>query len=768
MATDLEAMVLRIEANMRRYEKQWERATQTTDRRARSIETRSRQMSDRIQSVTSAAASKVNTVLGALGMGFLGGFAAGGLQGFISEIRSATKSMGDLKAEAARAGVSATVFQELGYAAKQNNVSIDALTDGLKELQLRADEFVVTGKGSGAEAFQRLGYTADELKTKLRDPSRLFQEIIGRVAALRDTAAGIRIMDEIFGGTGGEQFVRFLEGGEAGIRRNIDQAHKLGQVLDEDVVRKGAELDKKFNQIADTISNRMKGAVVSVADALLDWSTNAETFLNKLGNSSFFKWLADNTAFDWSTTGDVQRLPPSGQAASGGLDPKAVDVLRRAMNAAGGVARDYVPDRSAQLPASFIDPKLAGLKADFQTAMAGFIQAAKDAGHDIRIQSGKRSTERQAQLWADAVRKYGSETEARKWVAPPGRSFHEKGAAADLSYAGAGMKGNSEAARAARLWAHQNAQKYGLTFPLSNEAWHVEPAGQRGGAAAEGDPDTSGLEASAAEKAAAARKKVADAAERQEEKIKRVIEALVLETDQVGKTEQQQRLMQELQEAGVDLTTKEGQAIRDKVAALYELKKVDEERQKLTGSIKEGREELASMGADATKGFIADLRAGVDAGEAFANVLDKITQKLLDMVINDLFATMFQTGQQSSLGGIGSFISSLFGGARAMGGPVSQGRTYLVGERGPELFAPGRSGTIVPNSPDLENLSGGVSMAGGRNVTMSMAIDLRGANGDETIRRISAQAAAEGARRAFEAGRKDYAARRKRFEQLEG
>jgi phage-related minor tail protein len=32
-----------------------------------------------------------------------------------------------------------------------------------------------------------------------------------------------------------------------------------------------------------------------------------------------------------------------------------------------------------------------------------------------------------------------------------------------------------------------------------------------------------------------------------------------------------------------------------------------------------------------------------------------------------------------------------------MGGPVSAGRTYLVGERGPELFTPQGGGQIVPN-----------------------------------------------------------------------
>jgi len=38
-----------------------------------------------------------------------------------------------------------------------------------------------------------------------------------------------------------------------------------------------------------------------------------------------------------------------------------------------------------------------------------------------------------------------------------------------------------------------------------------------------------------------------------------------------------------------------------------------------------------------------------------------------------------------------------FAGGKAMGGSVSPGSTFLVGEKGPELFAPSQSGTIIPN-----------------------------------------------------------------------
>jgi phage-related minor tail protein len=61
------------------------------------------------------------------------------------------------------------------------------------------------------------------------------------------------------------------------------------------------------------------------------------------------------------------------------------------------------------------------------------------------------------------------------------------------------------------------------------------------------------------------------------------------------------------------------------------------------------------------------------------------------------------TDKTKSMLGLGKASGNLVGGiggiqARAMGGPVSSGSPYLVGEAGPELFVPGRSGTIVPNN----------------------------------------------------------------------
>jgi hypothetical protein len=56
-----------------------------------------------------------------------------------------------------------------------------------------------------------------------------------------------------------------------------------------------------------------------------------------------------------------------------------------------------------------------------------------------------------------------------------------------------------------------------------------------------------------------------------------------------------------------------------------------------------------------------------------------------------------------------------FGGPRALGGPVNPSKSYLVGERGPELFVPNIAGTIVPNGG-----SAGGAAVGGTMITVNV------------------------------------------------
>jgi hypothetical protein len=110
---------------------------------------------------------------------------------------------------------------------------------------------------------------------------------------------------------------------------------------------------------------------------------------------------------------------------------------------------------------------------DFLPEFGSALQQFLAANPGLSVSSGYRTPEHQAELYQAALRKYGSEQAARHNVAPPGRSYHNKRLAADLAY-------KDDAARA---WAHENAAKYGLTFPMGHEPWHIELVGARSGSA---------------------------------------------------------------------------------------------------------------------------------------------------------------------------------------------------------------------------------------------------------------------------------------------
>lgn len=74
-------------------------------------------------------------------------------------------------------------------------------------------------------------------------------------------------------------------------------------------------------------------------------------------------------------------------------------------------------------------------------------------------------------------------------------------------------------------------------------------------------------------------------------------------------------------------------------------------------------------------------------------------------VLADIAAMSVRAGLQALIGGKsgggdGGLLASLLGSpGRATGGPVSPGRAYVVGERGPELFVPTSSGRVETGAP---------------------------------------------------------------------
>ena len=106
------------------------------------------------------------------------------------------------------------------------------------------------------------------------------------------------------------------------------------------------------------------------------------------------------------------------------------------------------------------------LDRTFEVRFLAAQAAAKLAGFNIRITSGFRSQQLQERLFNNAVKKYGSENEASKWVLPKDVSHHPWGLAIDVNYPGD---------RKAVKWLEDNGSSFGLCRVYLNEWWHFEP-----------------------------------------------------------------------------------------------------------------------------------------------------------------------------------------------------------------------------------------------------------------------------------------------------
>jgi phage-related protein len=153
----------------------------------------------------------------------------------------------------------------------------------------------------------------------------------------------------------------------------------------------------------------------------------------------------------------------------------------------------------------------------------------------------------------------------------------------------------------------------------------------------------------------------------------------------------------------------------------------------VTGKIAENEEKLKPLFSlfKAIAAFVRDTYApiiGKLLGSAF-NVLGSAISVVIGLfanlvsVVNSAFnaikAVVNFIKNNPVTQAIGGAIDFAFGGGKALGGPVMGGTSYLVGERGAELFTPTSNGVITPNN----KLGGGNTTI---NLNVTGAIDPEG------------------------------------------
>lgn len=157
-------------------------------------------------------------------------------------------------------------------------------------------------------------------------------------------------------------------------------------------------------------------------------------------------------------------------ACSGGRLTSAVRSYTQVATTPGiSIVDGYIPTSESVSPFDMDHPAIANLDPVLRKAVQQATRDAAASGVEMYVTDGWRSARYQQSLLEQAVLKYGSRTEAAKWVATPEKSKHVTGDAVDIGPTNA----NS--------WLSQRGAAYGLCQTYANEMWHFELATKPGG-----------------------------------------------------------------------------------------------------------------------------------------------------------------------------------------------------------------------------------------------------------------------------------------------
>jgi hypothetical protein len=167
------------------------------------------------------------------------------------------------------------------------------------------------------------------------------------------------------------------------------------------------------------------------------------------------------------------------------------------------------------------------------------------------------------------------------------------------------------------------------------------------------------------------------------------------------------------------------------------IKEMQEAYAKITGGDK-GSESIKNTAKIIKTELSPELMRIKDAsemiGSSFENAFMSVKEGTMSVkdafnsMANDIINELYRIFVVKQITG---FISSAFtsafspkqagtggGGGKAIGGPVQAKQSYVVGERGPEMFIPSRSGSIVPNN----KLGGGGTVVVNQNINVATGV----------------------------------------------
>ena len=174
-------------------------------------------------------------------------------------------------------------------------------------------------------------------------------------------------------------------------------------------------------------------------------------------------------------------------------------------------------------------------------------------------------------------------------------------------------------------------------------------------------------------------------------------------------------------ENAITLGSSEAEIIKEKTKLIEAAKKANDkfdeaeiERQvRLKHELQKTKELYASIASTIETGLVDAIEGAINGTKTLGDVARS--------VFTQIQRSLISYGVDSLLSSLPGRLGKAFGGGAADGGPIKGGKTYLVGERGPELFTPGVSGMVTPNH----------ALGGSTNVVVNVDASGSSVEGDE-------------------------------------
>lgn len=252
MATDVERLVIRLEASMKGYERELAKQRGNTDRELKNIESRF---------------SKTEGVIGSFGKGLLGAAAGAlSLDALSRAAVEAANSIAKIGETAKTVGLDTDFFQTLEFAAMQEGVK--GLTSALETFTARSDE---AAQGTGT-FFDKIKASNPALAEQIRlakdqeERLRLTADAIQKVSSAEEKAAIARAAF----GKAGVEMVRILGDGSQGLDDFAKAAQDAGIIIDRDLIKRADELGDKLDVARKVITVEFQRALVDLMPTLIE------------------------------------------------------------------------------------------------------------------------------------------------------------------------------------------------------------------------------------------------------------------------------------------------------------------------------------------------------------------------------------------------------------------------------------------------------------------------------------------------------------------